>query len=224
MNLLIGGRGTVGRSLLDQMNVDLVFNSDNITNLRNQHIDTAYITAPSGNRRFINQNQGQDENDFQQIKNALLQCTIDQIVFISSVDAVVAPNSRYGRNRANMESWIRNNYNNHYIVRLSTLVGKHIKKNILFDLKQKKYVDQIDHGAKIQWCVLDSLADQIKLIILNKQREINLVSKPIANWEIIQEFFPELAQPLTASTVHYDQQPYFYTRAQIFNAIRQYLK
>jgi hypothetical protein len=223
MNILIGSRGTVGRSILDQINIDSVFNSDDIIYLRNQSINTVYIAAPSGNRFFINQNQGQDENDFQQIKTALLQCKTRQVVFISSVDSVMAPDSRYGRNRADMEAWIQNNFHNYYIIRLSTLVGQHIKKNILFDLTKKRYIDQIDHGAKIQWCILDTLMDQIKLAMLNNQRKINLVSQPIANWEIIQEFFPELYKTPTVSRVFYNQQPYYYTREQIFNAIRKYL-
>lgn len=223
MNALIGSHGTVGRSLLDQINIDLTFNSDNIDDLINQHIDTIYIAAPSGNRLFINQNQGQDENNFQQIKNILSRCVIDRIVLISSVDAVTVPNSRYGHNRADMESWVKNNFYNHYIVRLSTLIGPYIKKNILFDLANKRYIDQIDHGAKIQWCILDTLLDQINRAIINDQREINLVSQPIANWEIIQEFFSEWYQPPITSTVLYNQQPYYYTREQIFDAIRRYL-
>jgi hypothetical protein len=224
MDILIGGRGTIGRSILDQVSVDLVFNSDNIVHLKNQCINTAYITAPSGNRFFINQNYGQDEDDFQQIKNSLSQCNINQIVLISSVDAVMVPNSRYGHNRADMEAWVQNNFQDYYIVRLSTLIGRHIKKNILFDLTEKKYIDHIDHGAKIQWCILDTLIDQISQAKINNRREINLVSQPIANWEIIQEFFPELYQPPTESKVYYNQQPYHYTRDQIFNAIRQYLR
>jgi len=223
MNVLIGSHGTVGRSLLDQTHIDLTFNSDNINDLNNQQIDTIYIAAPSGNRLLINQNQGQDENDFQQIKNVLLQCNIDRIVFISSVDTVTVPNSRYGHNRADMESWIKNNFYNHHIVRLSTLIGPYIKKNILFDLANKRYIDQINHGVKIQWCILDTLIDQIDLAVINNQREINLVSQPIANWEIIQEFFPEWYQHPVTSNVLYDQRPYYYTRKQIFNAIRKYL-
>jgi nucleoside-diphosphate-sugar epimerase len=224
MNVLIGSRGTVGRSILDQVDVDLVFNSDNIACLTNQLIDTVYLAAPSGNRFAINQNRGRDEDDFLQIKKSLSQCKVKQIVFISSVDAVVAPNSRYGCNRLNMESWIRDNHFNYYIIRLSTLIGQHIKKNIIFDLKNKQYIDQIDHGAKIQWCVLDTLVDQINQATQNNQREINLVSQPIANWEIVQEFFPEWYREPTESHVFYDQQPYWYTRKQIFNAIRQYLR
>jgi nucleoside-diphosphate-sugar epimerase len=223
MNALIGSHGTVGRSLLDQTNIDLTFNSDNIDNLINQHIDTIYMAAPSGNRLSINQNQGQDENDFRQIQNVLSQCSVDRIVFISSVDAVTAPTSRYGKNRADMESWIQNNFHNYHIVRLSTLIGKYIKKNILFDLANKRYIDQINHGAKIQWCMLDTLMDQIDLAVLNNQREINLVSQPIANWEIIQEFFPEWYQQPGTSNASYDQRPYYYTRSQIFDAIRKYL-
>jgi hypothetical protein len=223
MNVLIGSQGTVGRSILDQVAVDLVFNSSNIAYLNKQSIDTVYIAAPSGNRFDINLNRGQDEYDFQQIKNSLSRCNVKQIVFISSVDAVVAPDSRYGRNRLSMESWIRDNYFDYYIIRLSALIGQHIKKNIIFDLKKTQYIDQIDHGAKIQWCILDTLVDQINQVIQNNQREINLVSQPIANWEIVQEFFPKWYQVPTESQVFYDQQPYWYTRDQIFNAIRQYL-
>lgn len=223
MIALIGSQGTVGHSILDQISVDAVFNSDNITDLSGQSYNTVYIAAPSGNRLAINRQQGNDEQDFQQIQTALAAADVKQVIFISSVDAVTAPDSRYGRNRANMETWIRNNYADYYIIRLSTLVGKHIKKNVLFDLKHNIFIDRIDFSAVIQWCILDTLRDQIELAQANKQREIDLVSQPIANWEIVQKFFPTIYKETTGSTVFYDQHPYRYTRRQIFAAMENYL-
>lgn len=221
---LIGSQGTVGHSLLDQIKFDAVFNSDNIQDLKNQQFDVVYIAAPSGNRLAVNRNQGHDEQDFFEIQSALQSADVCRVVLLSTVDAVVAAHSRYGRNRANMETWLKNNYSDYYIVRLSTLIGAHIKKNVLFDLKHQIYLDQIDFTATIQWCLLDTLAEQIDLAMANNQREINLVSQPIANWQLAREFFSDIPVTPGSSTVYYDQKPYYYTAKQIFSAIRQYLK
>jgi hypothetical protein len=221
---LIGSHGTIGSSIIEQMQFDCVFNSDNVTDMTNQDFGLIVCAAPSGNRLAVNRRQVDDLHDIQQLTTVLSTVTTQRFVLISSVDAVTYPDSIYGSNRAMLENFVRHQFENYNILRLSTLIGKHIKKNVLYDLKHGLFLDKIDSGAQLQWCILDKLADEIELSILNNQHEKDLVSVPVANYEILSKFFPDITMQSQTDSRRYNMQPYHYTRKQIFEAIEDYLK
>ena len=220
MQALIGSNGTIGQSLLDNQHFDAVYNSDNLQKIKDHEWDLVVCAAPSGNRLAINRGQTQDFQDCVLLARTLAQCTIKKLVLISSVDAETAPDSTYGRNRAWLENELSQAHSTH-ILRLSTLIGTRIKKNVLFDLKHGLFLNSIDRDAELQWCVLNDLPQQIDNSVAGTR---NIVSKPIKNAEIIDRFFPHLNAERTHSTVRYDQQPYTYTQAEIFSAMEWYLK
>jgi hypothetical protein len=139
------------------------------------------------------------------------------------VDAETAPDSIYGRNRAWLEQELAQTHNT-YILRLSTLIGNRIKKNVLFDLKHGLFLNSIDRDAELQWCVLNDLPQQIDISLNGTAGTRNIVSEPIKNSEIIERFFPQLSAEQTQSTIRYNQRPYVYTKQDIFAAMEQYLK
>lgn len=223
MQALIGSNGTIGQSLLDNMHFDAVFNSDNLQQIAEHAWDLVVCAAPSGNRLAINRAQTQDFQDCVVIARTLAKCNIKQLVLISSVDAETAPDSIYGRNRAWLEQELAKAHNTH-VLRLSTLIGHRIKKNVLFDLKHGLFLDSLDRAAELQWCILDDLPRQIDVSLAGAPGVVNVVSEPIKNSEIIDRFFPEITTGRTASTVRYDQQPYVYAKEHIFSAMEQYLE
>lgn len=222
MRVLIGSRGTIGSSIINATNFDLTFNSDNLHCMRGLDIDTVVCSAPSGNRLAVNTNQVDDESDIQQLISAFKSCNIQRIVLISTVDVLVNPNSIYGSNRLMLEEYVKS-YSNYHILRLSTLVGKNIKKNVLFDLTHKQFLDKVDSEAIIQWCLLDDVYNQIERVIEHNIQELSLVSEPIKNIEIISRFFPEITVSLKNTNTFYNIQPYCYTKQQVFDAIERYL-
>ena len=223
MKVLVGGRGTIGRSLLEATHFDLVLNSDDIDSIRGLSIDLLVCAAPSGNRLDINTNPEKDNHDINQLISVFSDCNIKTLVLISTVDTIANPNTVYGHNRLRLETFVKT-HSNYYILRPSTLVGKNIKKNVLFDLTNRLYLDKIDSDAILQWCLLDDIYNQIEKAILNNTREVTLVSEPITNKEIIDKFFSSVTALSRNSGVHYDIQPYQYTKQQIFDAIERYLK
>jgi hypothetical protein len=223
MQALIGSNGTIGQSLLDNMHFDAVFNSDNLDLITGQEFDLVVCAAPSGNRLAINRAQTQDFQDCVVIARTLAKCNIKQLVLISSVDAETAPDSLYGRNRAWLEYELTQIHSTH-ILRLSTLIGTRIKKNVLFDLKHGLFLNSIDRDAELQWCVLNDLPQQVDISLNGTAGTRNIVSEPIKNSEIIDRFFPHLTTEQTHSTIRYNQQPYVYTKHQVFSAMEQYLK
>lgn len=223
MRALIGSNGTIGQSLLDNMHFDAVFNSDNLQQITDYAWDLIVCAAPSGNRLAVNRGQTQDFEDCTKIVAMLKQCHTKKLVLISSVDAETAPDSIYGRNRAWLEQELSKTHNT-YILRLSTLIGNRIKKNVLFDLKHSLFLESLDRHAELQWCILNDLPRQIDISLVGVPGTRNIVSEPIKNVSIISQFFPHITKGKESSTVHYDQQPYVYSQADIFAAMEQYLK
>jgi hypothetical protein len=218
---LIGSHGVIGQSLLDHMKFDLLFNRDNVETLLDYKIDQLVIAAPSGARLAINKNGTQDHTDVQQIVFTISQCNIEQIVLFGSVDSVTAPDTPYGNNRQQLESGLTQ-HGNVTVYRLPTLIGPRIKKNMLFDLKHNQFLDQIDAGARLQWCILSDLA---QLVQQARPGQIqNIVSEPIQNKEILQRFRPDVAVHSRPVSLSYNQQPWTYDRETIFQAMEDYLK
>lgn len=223
MQALIGSNGTIGQSLLDNQHFDAVYNSDNLQKITDHVWDLIVCAAPSGNRLAINRGQTQDFQDCVVLARTLAKCQVKKLVLISSVDAETAPNSTYGRNRAWLENELTQTHSTS-ILRLSTLIGTRIKKNVLFDLKHGLFLNSIDRDAELQWCILNDLPQQIDISVNSIASTRNIVSEPIKNSEIVDRFFPHLAAEQTHSTVRYNQQPYVYTKENIFSAMEQYLK
>lgn len=223
MQALIGSNGTIGQSLLDNQHFDAVFNSDNLQKITHHAWDLVVCAAPSGNRLAINRGQTQDRTDCESLVAMLKQCHTKKLVLISSVDTQTAPDSIYGRNRLWLENELANAHHTH-ILRLSTLIGKRIKKNVLFDLRHGLFLNSIDRDAELQWCVLNDLSRQIDISLNDTPGIRNIVSEPIKNSEIIDRFFSHLSADQTHSTVRYNQQPWIYTKEDIFSAMEQYLQ
>jgi hypothetical protein len=222
MQALIGSRGVIGQSILHSMCAELTFNSDNINTLKDYDIDRLIIAAPSGNRLYVNQNKQEDADGIDTIVNAVAQAQPKQVILIGSLDAAVRPDTPYGHNRLMLEQLLRE-ISTTTVLRLSTLIGSMIKKNMLYDIKHNQYVEHIDPNAMLQWCLLDDLPG----IINNTPagQTVNVASVPIKTQDIISCFCPNLYLSKKCNTsAYYDQGPYMYSRDQIFAAIEKYLK
>lgn len=224
MNIaLIGSNGTIGSSIINTMPFTHVYNSDNIEEMKGNKFGLVVVAAPSGNRLTVNKDSNSDLHSIVSIIDAITHAQIDELVLISTVDTLAYPNSVYGNNRLQLENFVKTYCKKHHILRLSTLIGSTIKKNVLFDLKNNLFVDKIDPSAVIQWCPLDLLPVEINNTIEKNINIINLVSVPITNIEIIKEFFPDVVTYSKAESKQYNVRPYRYVRSQIFTAIEKYL-
>lgn len=220
LRALIGSQGTIGSTLLDHMAFDHVFNSDNIEQLAHWDFDQVVIAAPSGNRLAINNGVTTDSKDIETIIHSVQSARPRHTVILSSVDAVTAPQSLYGHNRAALEHWLMESVPTS-VLRLSTLIGPRIKKNVLYDIKHGQFLNYIDSGAETQWCIL---ADLPELIAQAQPWSVrNIVSEPIAHREILARYRPTAQPEICTDRVRYNQQPYCYTRQQIFAAMDQYM-
>jgi hypothetical protein len=145
---LLGYSGFVGQNLSKSYQFDDMFNSKNISTIKNKSYDMVFCSAIPANMQIANANP---EEDFQQISNLLetLKATkIKKLVMISTI-AVYGDNinnvdedtlinkellTPYGKHRLVAEE-LANQLFNCTIIRLPSLFGIGLKKNLIYDLK-----------------------------------------------------------------------------------------
>lgn len=228
MNALIGHTGLIGTVLGASVDIESTYNSVNIDQIQNLHFDTVYCAAPSGNRFLVNQQPTQDVNNIQHLVSNLRTITADRFVLISTVDAVHAPESVYGGNRLALEQFVQTQFEQCHIIRLCTLIHSTISKNLLFDIKHRQHLDCVNAAVTRQYYPLTRLCADISTVIEHGISTINLVSEPVSDREIIQQFCPDVAMantPIRPYDLH-SVKPfgqYVITHQQVLEYIAEYL-
>jgi hypothetical protein len=228
MNALIGHTGLIGTVLVAGIDIDLTYNSSNIDQIRHREFDIVYCAAPSGNRLLANQQPDWDTNNVQRLADNLRTVTANKFVLISSVDVVYAPDSVYGNNRLALEHFVQTQFENCHIIRLCTLIHSGISKNLLFDIKHRQYLDCVNGIMIRQYYPLSRLCSDIDTVIKYDIREINLVSEPISDQEIVHQFCPDIALTNTPAKPYNlrSLEPfgqYVVSRQQVFEYVTEYL-
>lgn len=198
------GPGFVGQLISSQLHVNNSYTRINLDSLPNLSHDTIILAAPTGNRIVVNLDPQRDRDDCAGIVDTLKRTQFNRIVYISTVDVFLE--SRYGQNRLWLEQQIRQ-FPNHTILRLPSLCDPSIKKNVLFDLANRQWLDKVSLDSTIQWYPTNRLAQDITYAIDNNITELNLVSAPVCNRDIVSKFTPDLLEQLeknTATAVYYD--------------------
>jgi hypothetical protein len=223
---LIGCSGTVGSRLMESMSFDYLYNSSNISSIISDDPEIIVCAAPSGNRLWVSNNSRADLDNVQEIYNTIKQLKNKKVILLGSVDSIMLADSVYGKNRLRLETLIKETINDYHILRLPTLISHNIKKNILYDLNNNLYLDGINVDSQLQWYDLSWLKSDIDRVIISDIREINLVSDPISNGEIIDLFFAHkknLIGQNPAPKRIYNITPIIYNKNKIFKSIKKYL-
>lgn len=222
-NTAIIGNGLIGKRLQKFIKHNWVFDSKNINTMPNYDIDTVYIAAPSSNRVWVTQNPEPDWDSVELLKLNLLKTAPRRVVLISTCDTQVSPDTAYGKHRLGLEKLVREFFHYYTILRLPSLIGNDITKNIIYDIKNSTpWIDKINVGVKQQWYILDDLEEDINRALENSQSVTNLVSEPVLNKEITDQF-SNLKEKVVNIDKVYNLRPYKYTKDEIFTAIKGYL-
>lgn len=228
MNALIGHTGLIGTVLGASIEFDQTYNSATIEQIQNAEFDTVYCAAPSGNRMLANQQPNWDTNNVKYLTDCLRTVTANRFVLISTVDAVHAPESVYGGNRLALEHFAQTQFEYCHVIRLCTLIHPRITKNLLFDIRHQQYLDRVNGAMVRQYYPLSRLCKDINTVIAHNIREINLVSEPVSDQEMMQRFSPTTVL-INKSTVPYNlhsQEPfgqYVLTKSQVFEHVQEYM-
>jgi hypothetical protein len=222
---VIGSRGLIGQELMKFLNPTVTFNSDNIDTISHYDIDTLICAAPSGDRRLADANTGQDTASVGNLIAALSSASVNTVILISTIDTVCYPESVYGKNRLDLEQFVQDYFVDSYVVRLCSLIGNAIKKNVLYDLKHQQYVKKINLSSELQWYPLDCLEKDLHMIRQQGLRDITLASEPIGNQAIVEKFFKTVPMVGTdpVPVKKYNVTPYYYSTTEIFKYIDHYV-
>jgi hypothetical protein len=229
---LIGSSGLIGKVILNSLikkNFKISkYNSRNITNIKNKKFYKIYCAGLPAEKWKANNFPNKDRKNMLKLLNNLKKTKCDKFYLISSIDTH-KPEEAYGKNRLDFENYIKKIFSNYLIIRLPGVFGNGLKKNIIFDLLNRKNLENISKDDYFQWYNLKYLFSDInkyeKKYGLN--RVIELYSKPIKNHYIIK-LFPKLKiLHQEKKNIKYDIKPnigYYKNKKTILNGIKNFIK
>ena len=197
---LIGYTGFFGQKLLSQKKFKFLFNSKNIDKIKNKKFNYVFCAGAPGTKWIANKYPKKDLVSINILKKNIENIKCKKFILISTVDVYSNPinkseknkpiNSKknfYGKNRLDLEKFVMTNFDNFLIIRLTALVGKHLKKNILYDIKNKYQLDKINKNSVYQYYPIDNLLKDIKKLLNENNKVIHLNSEPIKVDEILHD-------------------------------------
>ena len=203
---LIGHTGFVGSNLAEQFAFRYLFNSKNISEIKNRRFDLVVCAGISAMKWIANKKPAEDWSQIRVLLENLESVTADRFVLISTIDVYPKPievdedfdpaqveNHAYGRHRLMVEQFIASRFPLHHIVRLPGLFGKGLKKNLIFDLLNNNCLDLINSESTFQYYDLSKLWHDIQKVMKLDIRLINLSTGPLAVKTILDRFFSGVA-------------------------------
>jgi hypothetical protein len=203
MDALIGHTGFVGGNLFRQRSFDYLYNSKNIEDIYGRSFELIVCAGIPAVKWLANKDPARDWQNIQCLINNLSQVTTASFVLISTIDVYPVllgvdettdltgqPNHPYGQHRLAMESFVRERFPRHYILRLPGLFGPGLKKNVIYDLLHDNCLDLINPDSCYQHYCLDNLWTDMAKAMSLAIPILNVSSEPIPTREIIQRFFP----------------------------------
>ncbi|HEY5892033.1 MAG TPA: NAD(P)-dependent oxidoreductase [Chthoniobacterales bacterium] len=201
---LIGATGFVGSNLRNQYAFDDFFRRADIQEISKKPYNMAVCAGAPGVKWKANADPDGDRQEIDRLVGALRSARIGTLVLISTIDVYPSPNGvnetspvdpsanhPYGRHRYELETFVRDAFSNHLIVRLPALFGAGIKKNVIFDLIEDHQTDKINPLAQFQYYCLDQLWNDLMKALALGLETLNLSTAPIKTAEIVKAFFPE---------------------------------
>ena len=222
-NVIVGNTGVIGKTLCESIDFDFMFNSSNILNFieKVDNDSTLYLSCLPATKWLINKNIQHDLNNILKITNAINQIRFSKIILISTIDVYcespmhsdedvfpLIKTLNYGSNRYFFEMLIRKTftYNDLKIFRLPSLFGKHIKKNIVYDLLNNNNIDKINVNSSYQWYDLNDLVNDINYLTYEfpKSTVFNLFSEPIETNYLMDRVFGMIGCGVEEDKFFYD--------------------
>lgn len=147
MKILVGSTGFVGSNLIHQARFDGVYHSTDITEAYGTSPELLVYAGVRAQKYIANTAPGQDLAHIEEAVENIRRIAPRKLVLISTVDVFREPVSvdedspvltgglhAYGRNRYQLESWVRENCPGAMIVRLPALFGRCLRKNFIYDM------------------------------------------------------------------------------------------
>lgn len=148
MTVLVGSTGFVGSNIYQAARdqIQAVYHSTNIEKAYGTNPDLLIYSGMRAEKYLANHEPQKDMELVYQAEKNIEKINPKRLVLISTIDVFKKPvnvdeNSvidtdnlhTYGRNRYQLELWVREKYSDALIIRLPGLFGRNIKKNFIYD-------------------------------------------------------------------------------------------
>jgi len=248
MNALIGYTGFVGSNILEQKDFDFCYNSKNIEEIKGKEFDLVVCAATTAVKWRANKNPREDYRAITELIKCLDSIKFNKFVLVSTSSVYDNPADKgYGRNRLYLENHLKNNHHNVYIVRLPSLFGNRLKKNIrlpsLFGNRLKKnilydmihedynYLPNIDSTFQYYW--LGDIWNDIEIVLDNKLEVVNFGTEPMEFRDVLGLFslpameggdLLERGNMVTKHAQYWGKDGnYLYNREEVISKLRKYI-
>jgi hypothetical protein len=202
LNAIIGYDTLVGSNLLQFYKFDNFYNSNNFKDAKNKSFDIMYFCNIPYIKLHSNKYSDEYPIVIKNIIDILDTINVNKFILISTIDVYKNVNSQldedykinfnennnYSKNIFLFEEYIKNRYQDHYIIRLPKVFGHGLKKNIIYDLIHNNNVNNISLNSIFQWYYLDWLKNDIDIILKNNIRVCNFFTEPVNTYKIIKVF------------------------------------
>jgi len=193
--MLIGHNGFVGSNLKQQMKFDYLVNSKNINEAAGVSVNELFISAGDARKWMANQNPENDLLHIKKLFSDVSKVTANKVFLFSTIDVYASKDGvyegggqvstePYGKHRKLFEEMICSHFNNVTIIRLPGLFGSGLKKNIIFDILNKKDISGFNLNSYFQWFCLNDLNRVIDYCKQCSLQELNVTSAPVSVAEL----------------------------------------
>jgi len=200
---LVGYSGFIGQQLMKDYGKQIgnIYNSKNIHKLPDINHDTLIIAAPSAVKWQANKNPQDDLAKISRLIQAIKASTANEVIHISTCDIFdysegnenfelnkTFSDQPYSNHRRLLEDALKGL--NYRILRLPTVYGEGMKKNILFDLitKNYDYLDTVNPHNQLQWINVSLVQQMISFVQTKDIKILNCATQPITNQEVFNLF------------------------------------
>lgn len=196
---LIGYSGFVGQTILRSQPFDDLYRSTNINNIKGKCYDLVVGAGAPAKKWLANKDPDGDAAAIDNLIENLSSIKTKCFVLISTVDVFQFPinvdeNTKictenlhpYGLNRWRLEEFVKSYFKKHLIIRLPGLVGRGLKKNIIFDFLNNNQVNLIESRNVFQFYPMKNLWKDIELALNNHLSLVHLTAAPVNVEEVAQ--------------------------------------
>ncbi|MGO3884906.1 MAG: NAD-dependent epimerase/dehydratase family protein [Mycetocola sp.] len=198
---LIGYTGFVGSNLLSRLNIDDVYRSTTIEEIRGKSYDLVISAGNRADSFRINNEPDVDLAEINGLIDAVADAQIGKLVLVST--CVVYPGGShpnedsplttdgltpYGANRLHQEQRFSSLFDT-TIVRLPQLYGDSLKKGLIYDLANDYRTEFIRPDGLFQYYDVRKLAADITTVLANNVSSINMASPAISNADVAELIF-----------------------------------
>lgn len=189
MRGLIGHTGFVGSNLLHQAEFDRCYNSSNIESIAGEEFDLLVCAGVSSVKWKANQSPQEDFDQIQRLLDCLSTTTFKNLVLVSTIAVYHQPaDNAYGRHRLYLETYLQNTYSNVSVMRLPSLFGRGLKKNVIYDLMNEDHRFIPSPWSYFQYYCLDNIWKDIEKQLGLGIKVLNVNSEHIPFGRVLDMF------------------------------------